>query len=114
MGNEENRNLSRVFQTQSGQSPAQTENRVRKPVRTSKFNFRTLSDEEAYVTEWVESGGEYSREEMVSAAAALFEHLLQRAFAAGADPDSQILVGVPVAYSGLRAKAPRVCAGESA
>ena len=78
--------------------------RVRKPVRTSKFNFRTLSDEEAYVTEWVESGGEYSREEMVSAAAALFEHLLQRAFAAGADPDSQILVGVPVAYSGYARK----------
>lgn len=84
---------------------------VRKPVRTGGYNFSTESDAITYETEWIESGGAYSREEMVGAASALLEHLLRRAFAAGADPDSQLLVGVPVGYSGYARKR-LVCALE--
>ena len=77
---------------------------VKRLVRTGQHDFVTETEMVRTKTEWVESGGNYSRAELVAATAAILEHLIQRALGAGADPDSLILVGVPVNYSGYARK----------
>ena len=77
---------------------------ITRTVKTGDYDFVEQGERYEEVTEWVEVGGDFSRDELVAAAGLILEQLIQQAVKAGADPDSVLLVGVPVHFSGYARK----------
>lgn len=73
-------------------------------VETGEHNFVTGSQMTKKVPIKITTGGEYSREELVGAAGLILERLIQQAIEAGAGRDSDLLLGVPVTFSGYARK----------
>jgi actin-like ATPase involved in cell morphogenesis len=75
-----------------------------KEVPTLEHDFVNDTVKMKTVSERIAVGGDYSRAELVAGTRLILQHLIQRAIAAGADPEARLLVGVPVAFSGYARK----------
>ena len=76
---------------------------------TGEYDFVNQGQLVQQRTKLVDFGGEFSREEVVAAAARVLEHLLNSAFEAGADRESSLWLGTPVRF-GSSARKRLICA----